>query len=112
MEAQLDIRQETRGKEVLRAKPQVFKQASLAETANRRTQDKGAYGSESTSRRDVHDRPKNDRGKDELHWLAQRDRNSLTTMRFALSTGLQDHRPDDMEPRPGKWNAGRYEDNC
>eukprot|EP00972_Heterocapsa_arctica_P100519 14821168-Heterocapsa_arctica.AAC.1 len=43
MGAQLDIRQETRRKEVLRAKPQVFKQASLAEPANRRTQDKGAY---------------------------------------------------------------------
>eukprot|EP00972_Heterocapsa_arctica_P056404 8321533-Heterocapsa_arctica.AAC.1 len=47
------------------------------------------------SRRDVYYRPKNERGKDELHWLAQRD-----------------HRPDSLEPSPGKWNAGRHESIC
>eukprot|EP00972_Heterocapsa_arctica_P016767 2474607-Heterocapsa_arctica.AAC.1 len=63
MEAKLDIRQETRRQEVLRAKSHVFKQACLAETVNSMTQSKGTYGSESRSTRDVYDRPKNDRAK-------------------------------------------------
>eukprot|EP00972_Heterocapsa_arctica_P055119 8130319-Heterocapsa_arctica.AAC.1 len=33
-------------------------------------------------------------------------------MGFALIAGLQEHRPDNMKPSPGKWNAGRHEGNC
>eukprot|EP00972_Heterocapsa_arctica_P056489 8335471-Heterocapsa_arctica.AAC.1 len=72
MEAHLGIRQETRRQEVLRATPYVFKQATLAASANRRKQDSGTYSSEAKQRRDVYYRPKTERGEDELHWLAQR----------------------------------------
>eukprot|EP00972_Heterocapsa_arctica_P053141 7825421-Heterocapsa_arctica.AAC.1 len=111
MEVKLDIRQETRRQEVLRTKPQVFKQASQAELGNRLTQANRTYGSESRNTRDVYDMPRKDRGTKMLHWLTQRDMNRIKTMGNEFSAVLQEHRPDN-KLRQDKWRTGLYEENC